>query len=93
MGPGPTAKVPQDLHKSNDQPGSAGNVREQSLTEIYRNSPLMRELRDPEALHGRCRQCEYRSICGGSRSRAYALNGDYLATDPWCPYQPHRASA
>jgi len=74
-------------------PRSAGNVREQSLTEIYRNSPLMRELRDPEALHGRCRQCEYRSICGGSRSRAYALTGDYLATDPWCAYQPHRASA
>jgi AdoMet-dependent heme synthase len=74
-------------------PRSAGNVREQNLTEIYRNSPLMRELRDPEALHGRCRQCEYRSICGGSRSRAYALTGDYLATDPWCAYQPHRASA
>jgi AdoMet-dependent heme synthase len=74
-------------------PKSAGNVRVQSLVDIYRDAPLMRELRDPEALHGRCRQCEYRSICGGSRSRAYALTGDYLATDPWCAYQPQRSSA
>ncbi len=74
-------------------PRSAGNVREQSVVEIYRNSPLMRELRDPEALHGRCQRCEYRSICGGSRSRAYALTGDYLATDPWCSYQPQRDRA
>ena len=82
-----------EVYPSGFLPRSAGNVRAQALTEIYRNSPLMRELRDPEALHGRCRQCEYRSICGGSRSRAYALTGDYLATDPWCSYQPRRPSA
>ncbi len=74
-------------------PVSAGNVRKQSIIEIYRNSPMMRELRDPDALHGRCRQCEFRSICGGSRSRAYALTGDYLATDPWCGYQVPRAAS
>jgi radical SAM protein len=82
-----------EVYPSGFLPKSAGNVRAQSIVEIYRNSPLMRELRDPEALHGRCRQCEYRSICGGSRSRAYALTGDYLATDPWCSYQPRRANA
>jgi AdoMet-dependent heme synthase len=81
-----------EVYPSGFLPKSAGNVRAQSLPEIYRNSPLMRELRDPDALHGRCRQCEYRSICGGSRSRAYALTGDYLATDPWCAYQPRRAN-
>jgi radical SAM protein len=82
-----------EVYPSGFLPRSAGNVRAQSIIEIYRNSPLMRELRDPEALHGRCRQCEYRSICGGSRSRAYALTGDYLATDPWCAYQPRRDEA
>lgn len=82
-----------EVYPSGFLPKSAGNVRAQALSEIYRNSPLMRELRDPEALHGRCRQCEYRSICGGSRSRAYALTGDYLATDPWCAYQPQRGRA
>lgn len=82
-----------EVYPSGFLPKSAGNIRKQSLVDIYRDAPLMRELRDPEALHGRCRQCEYRSICGGSRSRAYALTGDYLATDPWCAYQPQRNSA
>lgn len=81
-----------EVYPSGFLPKSAGNLRTQSIIEIYRDSPLMRELRDSEALHGRCRRCEYRSICGGSRSRAYALTGDYLATDPWCGYQPSRQS-
>jgi radical SAM protein with 4Fe4S-binding SPASM domain len=69
-------------------PLPAGNVRAQSLSEIYRESPLFRTLRDPSALLGRCGRCEYSEICGGSRSRAYALCGNSLATDPWCGYQP-----
>ena len=63
-------------------------MREQKLSAIYRESPLFRQLRDPDALLGRCGRCEYRGICGGSRSRAYALTGNHLATDPWCSYQP-----
>jgi radical SAM protein len=69
-------------------PLSAGNVRSQPLAEIYRDSPLLRSLRDPDSLLGRCRRCAYRHICGGSRSRAHALTGSHLATDPWCGYQP-----
>lgn len=69
-------------------PLRAGSVREQPLSAIYRESPLFRELRDPDALLGRCGRCEYRGICGGSRSRAYALTGNHLASDPWCAYQP-----
>ena len=69
-------------------PLNAGNVREQKLSAIYREAPLFRQLRDPEALLGRCGRCEYRGICGGSRSRAYALTGNHLASDPWCSYQP-----
>ncbi|HUZ45679.1 MAG TPA: TIGR04053 family radical SAM/SPASM domain-containing protein [Terriglobia bacterium] len=79
-----------EVYPSGFLPKSAGNVRAQGLAEIYRDAPLMRELRDPDLLHGRCQRCEYRTICGGSRSRAYALTNDYLATDPWCAYQPQR---
>jgi len=82
-----------DVYPSGFLPISAGNVRSQSLAEIYRDSELFRTLRDPAALRGRCRRCEYRSFCGGSRSRAYALTGDFLATDPWCNYQPARSAA
>jgi len=67
---------------------SAGNVRNDSLVDVYRNSGLFRSLRDPAAREGKCGYCEYGRICGGSRARAYAMTGDYLAPDPKCCYQP-----
>ncbi|MBI3328716.1 MAG: hypothetical protein HYZ81_18690 [Nitrospinae bacterium] len=33
-------------------------------------------------------RCAYRKICGGSRARAYAYGGDYLAAAPACIYEP-----
>lgn len=67
---------------------SAGNVRRTSLREAYRTAPLFKVLRDSDALEGKCGACEYRNLCGGSRSRAYALTGDYLESDPRCVYVP-----
>ena len=49
---------------------------------------LFQALRDPDRLKDRCGTCEYRAICGGSRSRAYAVSGDYLAEEPCCAYRP-----
>ena len=80
-----------DVFPSGFLPLHAGNIREQPLADIYRHAPLFRELRDPDLLRGRCGHCEYRQICGGSRSRAYAITGDHLATDPWCGYRPANA--
>jgi len=77
-----------DVCPSGFLPLPAGNVREQSVAEIYRHSTLFRDLRDPTALKGRCGRCEFREVCGGSRARAYALTGDYLADDPSCAYRP-----
>ena len=74
-------------------PVSGGNVLADSLTDVYRNSDLFLTLRDTSQRHGKCGICEYRNICGGSRSRAYALTGDFLAEDPRCIYQPHLAEA
>jgi radical SAM protein len=69
-------------------PISAGNVRTQNLEATYRTSPVFLKLRDTSLLKGRCGICPYREICGGSRSRAYAMTGDYLAEDPCCAYVP-----
>lgn len=69
-------------------PLSAGNVRHQPLTRIYAESPLFRSLRDRSLLKGRCGRCEYASVCGGSRSRAFAMTGDPLAEEPFCVYEP-----
>jgi radical SAM protein len=77
-----------EVYPSGFLPISAGNVRRQSLADLYRRSPLFLELRDSDKLKGKCGLCEYRHLCGGSRSRAYALTGDWLAEDPRCVYQP-----
>ena len=69
-------------------PVSAGNVRKQSLTELYRHSPLFVSLRDSANLKGKCGVCEFREVCGGSRARAYALTGDVFAEEPCCIWQP-----
>ncbi len=66
----------------------AGNVRQQSLTEIWHGSQVFAELRDLGQLKGRCGACEFNSLCGGCRCRAHAAYGDYLAEDPACTYQP-----
>ncbi len=71
-------------------PVSAGNVRTQSLADLYRNSPLFKALRDTANLDGKCGRCEFKEICGGSRARAYALTGDIFAEEPCCVYEPKR---
>ena len=69
-------------------PVSGGNVRHQSLSEIYRNSPLFRSLRDSKNLEGKCGHCEFREVCGGSRARSHALTGNMFAEEPCCVYEP-----
>lgn len=77
-----------DVMPSGFLPMVAGNVRSHDPVALYRDSPLFRELRDPDALKGKCGHCEFRDVCGGSRARAFAVTGDHLAADPSCPYQP-----
>jgi radical SAM protein len=71
-------------------PMVCGNVKDTNPSEIYRNHPLFVSLRDNDALGGKCGECEYRSVCGGSRSRAYGVCGDPFAADPACVYQPQK---
>jgi len=77
-----------DIFPSGFLPIAAGNVRSDSLVDIYRNSSLFQILRDTHHREGKCGYCEYQKICGGSRARAYAMTGNYLAEDPRCVYQP-----
>ncbi len=69
-------------------PLSAGNIRQQPLDEIYRQSPLFKSLRDASILAGKCGACEFKEICGGSRARAYALTGNPNAEESCCSYIP-----
>jgi radical SAM protein len=81
-----------DIFPSGFLPITAGNVRRDRLADVYRDSPLFRQLRRPSEYDGVCGFCEYNMICGGSRSRAFALTGNFLASDPWCIYQPAKKS-
>jgi radical SAM protein len=74
------------VYPSGFLPVAAGNVREHALQALYQKAPLFLQLRDPDALKGACRRCMYRQLCGGSRARAYAMTGDYLAEEPCCAY-------
>ena len=69
-------------------PFDCGNVRDEHPASIYRYHPLFMSLRDSDALKGKCGRCEFRTVCGGSRARAYGLYADALAEDPSCIYQP-----
>jgi radical SAM protein with 4Fe4S-binding SPASM domain len=64
------------------------NIRSESLANIYRKSPVFVRVRDFAQIKGKCGVCEFRSICGGSRARAYALTGDPMRSDPFCNYRP-----
>jgi AdoMet-dependent heme synthase len=68
-------------------PEVAGDLRAQSFSELWRSAPLFRRLREGP-LGGKCGRCEYRAVCGGCRARAFALEGDVLAADPSCVYEP-----
>jgi radical SAM protein len=77
-----------DVFPSGFLPMKAGNVKKESLVDIYRTSELFTSLRDNANLKGKCGICEFRELCGGSRSRAWSLTGDIFESDPTCTYQP-----
>jgi len=68
-------------------PVAVGNLRARSFADLWRTAPVFADLRAPR-LGGRCGACEFSTICGGCRCRAYATSGDYLGEDPACAYQP-----
>ncbi|WP_440009528.1 radical SAM protein [Halomicrococcus sp. SG-WS-1] len=77
-----------EVYPSGFLPLSAGNVRDRSVVDVYRDSELFESLREKDSLRGKCGACSFRNVCGGSRSRAYAYTGDPLESDPLCSFVP-----
>ena len=69
-------------------PISAGNIKTNSLEEIYSKSKLFNELRNKDLLKGKCGICEFKVVCGGCRARAYGVHKDHLAEEEYCIYTP-----
>ncbi len=69
----------------------AGDIKKQSFSQIWSDSPLFNQLRDLSNIKGKCGACEYKRVCGGCRARAYETTGDYLEAEPYCIYEPMKA--
>jgi radical SAM protein with 4Fe4S-binding SPASM domain len=70
-------------------PLSLGNVRRDSLREIWATSPVLEALRDRSKYKGKCGACTRWARCRGCRAIAYAWSrskgsDDFLADDPQC---------
>ncbi|RJQ29803.1 MAG: radical SAM protein [Peptococcaceae bacterium] len=61
-----------------------GDLKKESLSDIWKNSEVFNLLRDRDKLKGKCGKCNYRYVCGGCRRRAYTFTGDMMAADPGC---------
>jgi radical SAM protein with 4Fe4S-binding SPASM domain len=64
--------------------GRLGNLKHTSLSEIWKNSELIKEIRNREKFTGKCGECTYLYVCGGTRSNAYYILKDIFAEDPLC---------
>ncbi len=82
-----------DVFPSGFLPVAAGNLRHDGLADLYRTHPMFVALRDPSGFAGKCGECEFRFLCGGSRARAWAQTGDWRGSDPACVHQPGRRPA
>ena len=70
-------------------PISIGNVRRDSLREIWATSDVLNLLRDKSKYDGKCAKCGRWSMCRGCRAIAYAYSqakgeNNFLAEDPQC---------
>jgi len=81
-----------EIYPAGFLPLACGRFPDASIIHVYQNHLVFRELRDPNALKGKCGTCNYRIVCGGSRARAYAVTGDYLGAEPDCVFQCESAT-
>ncbi|MHB8882530.1 MAG: radical SAM protein [Thermodesulfovibrionales bacterium] len=74
-------------------PAPLGNVRQDSLREIWASSAILNSLRDKSGYEGKCGSCGVWSSCRGCRAIAYAYSktdnaARCLAEDPQCYLTP-----
>lgn len=65
-------------------PVKVGNIRDYSFEDIWRDSPLINNLKSRNLLKGKCGVCSYKEKCGGCRAVAYSYTGDVFETDSRC---------
>lgn len=62
-----------------------GNIRDETLREVYEHSDVFCQLREPR-MPRECICCVHQMQCfGGAKCQAYAAYGDFNRADPACP--------
>lgn len=69
-------------------PVEAGNIHRQPFADIWQDSKLFAEMREPDLLEGKCGYCQFKKVCSGCRARSFGVTGNYLAEEPFCAYEP-----
>ena len=64
-----------------------GNVRQDSLSRVWKSDTILKQLRNRRLLEGKCGNCKYKMLCGGCRASAYAETGNILESDKNCWYE------
>lgn len=68
-------------------PVMAGNILNEQFENIWNNSQVFTLLRKNEKLEPNCLSCNYVSVCGGCRARAYFnSNNNIMEADPFCSF-------
>ena len=61
-----------------------GNVRTDSLVEIWEHNEILQKIRNRNLYEGKCGTCKYNMLCGGCRVAALGYEKSILGTDPKC---------
>lgn len=62
-----------------------GNIRNDNLEDIWNNSPFLNQIRNLDLLEGKCKECEFKSYCGGGcRAHSHIKYNDVTYPDPYC---------
>ena len=63
---------------------SCGNVKEQSLEDIWNNSDVLGLLRNRKSFKGKCGKCKFLNCCGGCRASSLYKYGELTNSDDNC---------
>jgi radical SAM protein with 4Fe4S-binding SPASM domain len=69
-------------------PVFGGNLKSETLADVWAGSEPFIAIRKRTELGGRCGACELNALCGGCRARAFGATGDVMAEDPLCTHTP-----
>ncbi|MFW9875893.1 MAG: radical SAM protein [Candidatus Thorarchaeota archaeon] len=63
-----------------------GNVKKHSVQKIWQTSPILNQYRGLK-FEGQCGKCNFKTICGGCRAKAFISSGSNITSDPTCLFE------